>query len=189
MSLLPQQMLPQTQPLGRADNTGLIIIDKNWWLFFYNLYVNTFGSEGLTGDDVFGLEQIDVDVLGTDTAALRQPLDNLQVQTDPAPPAATDYPDISLALMLSQLSELPDPIATAQPFLALTPGASPWGYTAAYNGTVTITGGTVSAIDLARQGTSISTGLIVGLIPVRRGDTVTVTYTVAPTATFIPGGP
>ncbi len=126
MSLLPQQMLPPTQPLCRPDPAGLLIIDKNWWLFFYNLYTNTFGSQGLTGDDVFGFEQSDVDALGIDTAALRQPIENLQVQTDATPPAATDYPGISLALLMAQLGDLPDAVPAAQPLLALTPGASPW---------------------------------------------------------------
>ncbi len=33
MSLLPQQILPPTMPLGRVDEDGLVIIDQNWWLF------------------------------------------------------------------------------------------------------------------------------------------------------------
>jgi hypothetical protein len=187
VSLLPQQMLPPTQPLCRQDPAGLFIIDKNWWLFFYNIYVNTFGSQGLTGDDVFGFEQSDIDVAGVDTAALRQPIENLQVGLEDALPSP--LPDTSAALLLAQCDDLVPAAPVAQPFLALTPGASPWGYTALFSGSVAITGGTVSDIALARQGTSIATGLIAGLIPVSRGDTVTVTYSVVPTATFIPGAP
>lgn len=188
MSLLPQQMLPPTQPLGKMDQAGMLIMDKNWWLFLYNLYTNIIGPDGMPGDEAFAYEQGDAEMLQADAAATRRDLDAVSMQLDQTFPAATDYPDISLALMLAQLSDLPDAPAAAQPFLALTPGASPWGYTAPFSGAIAITGGTVSAIALARQGASISTGLIAGLIPVSRGDIVTTTYTVAPTATFIPGG-
>ena len=41
MSLLPNQILPQTVPLGRVEAKGdgseIIVIDKDWWLFLYNI--------------------------------------------------------------------------------------------------------------------------------------------------------
>src|SRR6185369_6862939 len=120
-------MLPPTQPLCRADPTGLMIIDKNWWLFLYNLYVNTFGSQGLTPEVVFGITEADIDAAGADTSALRQAIENLQILPDYVP-SASDLPGIAQALLLAQLDDLPDPAPSAQPFLALTPGASPWTY-------------------------------------------------------------
>ena len=69
---------------------------------------------------------------------------------------------------------------------AITVGASPYAYTAALGGTVAVSAGTVSAITLTRSGLVIATGITSGLIPVRNGDIVTVTYTAAPTMVFIP---
>ena len=69
---------------------------------------------------------------------------------------------------------------------AITVGASPFAYTATTGGTVAISAGTVSAVTLTRASTVIATGVLAGLIPVRNGDIVTVTYTAAPTMVFIP---
>ena len=43
MSLLPGQILPQSIPIGKVnvDGNGNVIIDKNWWLFLYNLALGT----------------------------------------------------------------------------------------------------------------------------------------------------
>lgn len=54
------------------------------------------------------------------------------------------------------------------------------------NGFLTVSGGTVSAIEY-RRGTSgafASIGATSGPVPVRNGDSVKITYTVAPTVTF-----
>lgn len=49
MSLLPGQIIPATMPIGTVQPDGKsILVDKNWWLFFYNLYLHTTGS---TSDD------------------------------------------------------------------------------------------------------------------------------------------
>ena len=67
----------------------------------------------------------------------------------------------------------------------ITVGVSPYAYTAQSNGHVVVTGGTVSAISLTRV-SAHATGFTAGFIPVGNKDVVTVTYTVAPTMTFIP---
>lgn len=71
---------------------------------------------------------------------------------------------------------------------AIAPGASPYAYTASAAGTVTIEGGTVTAVTLKR-GTpaAISVGSATGLlVPVSAGDIVTTTYSAAPTMNFVP---
>jgi hypothetical protein len=68
---------------------------------------------------------------------------------------------------------------------SITVGASPFAYTAQNNGHVVVTGGTVSAISLTRVSVH-ATGLTAGLVPVGNKDVVTVTYSAAPTMTFIP---
>lgn len=74
----------------------------------------------------------------------------------------------------------PDSIA------AVTVTASPFTYTASGPGFVSIIGGTFSAATLNRAGTAIAFGTTTRAIPVGQGDKVTVTYTVAPTISFVP---
>ena len=68
----------------------------------------------------------------------------------------------------------------------VTVGASPFSFAASYQGNLLVEGGTVSAIDLVRGTTIISTGMTSGFIPVSRNDIVIITYTVLPNVTFIP---
>jgi hypothetical protein len=68
----------------------------------------------------------------------------------------------------------------------ITPGASPYAYTATDTGMVYVSGGTVSLVSLARGGTSVATGLLAGGIFMRAGDVLTTTYAVAPTMTWVP---
>lgn len=75
-------------------------------------------------------------------------------------------------------------LSSAPPQVAITVGASPFTYTAPNPGRVVIQGGTVSLIELGRNGAFVTTGIIVGVIPVSRDDQIRVTYTVLPTLTF-----
>lgn len=63
---------------------------------------------------------------------------------------------------------------------------SPFVYRAPTAGTLSITGGTVSSITLTRNTVTTPTGITAGLVPVANGDTVTITYSAAPTVNFIP---
>ncbi|MGV0128854.1 hypothetical protein [Burkholderia gladioli] len=70
---------------------------------------------------------------------------------------------------------------------SITVGASPFVYTAPAAGTVLIVGGTVSAVTLKRGSPSaVSVGATAGSVPVSAGDIVTVTYSGAPTMSFVP---
>lgn len=68
---------------------------------------------------------------------------------------------------------------------AVAVSASPTSFTAAGSGTVVISGGTISAVTLTRAGSVVSFGTT-RVVPVANGDLVTVTYSVAPTISFIP---
>lgn len=73
------------------------------------------------------------------------------------------------------------------PIAAVTPGASPYTYTAAAAGSVVITGGTVSNIQLKRGATTITIATATGaVVPVSAGDQVITTYSAAPTMNFVP---
>lgn len=83
---------------------------------------------------------------------------------------------------LAQLAGAPGPIVPN-----ITPGPSPFAYQAPSNGTLAITGGTVSSITLARARVSgVNVGFTSGSVAVAANDVVTITYSVAPTINFIP---
>lgn len=82
------------------------------------------------------------------------------------------------AVRISQLS-------AERPIAAVAPDVSPFIYTATTIGHMMVRGGTVSAIVLDRSGTDV-TCQSNQFIPMAANDTVTVTYSVAPTMTFIP---
>lgn len=67
----------------------------------------------------------------------------------------------------------------------LVMGASPYSWNAPGPGTVTLSGGTLSAVSLARD-TVTATLPLAGAVPVSRGDVVTITYVVAPVVKFFP---
>jgi hypothetical protein len=68
---------------------------------------------------------------------------------------------------------------------AVAVSASPTNFTASERGTVAISAGTLTSVTLTRAGTAVSLGTS-RTIPVSAGDVVTVSYSVAPTMSFIP---
>lgn len=190
MSLLPQQITPPTEPIGKVNEAGEVIAETNFWLLLYNIWLNTLGTgSGLPADALIDLESTDLDAVNTDAIALRQPINNALLQAMQPSDVVVgldDLPDLQRALLLAQDGIIPDPQPRAQPAQSVAIGASPFTYTAAFDGTVVVTGGTVSAIALIRQGTSVATGLTSGLFPLSRLDQLQITYSVAPTATFLP---
>lgn len=70
---------------------------------------------------------------------------------------------------------------------AVTPGASPYTYSAPVGGALIVQGGTVTLIEFSRDGvTWFDTGVIAGMLPVNAADQLRITYAVAPTLTFVP---
>lgn len=65
------------------------------------------------------------------------------------------------------------------------PDASPFSYTASMRGSLLVAGGTVSAIAITRGRDVIGTSMTSGVVPLSQGDIATITYTVAPTLTFL----
>lgn len=192
MSLLPQQILPQTIPIGTVDpNTGNVTIDKNWWLLLYNLCENALGSSNNApqSDNTQLIANTDTDITDTDATVLQLPIQNLAVQVETTQVSSSDLPDIARSLLLAQIALLPDPIPLAQPFLNVTPTGSIFSYTAPSAGAISVRSGNVSNINLTRQGATFATGITTGIIPVSRNDSIQVTYSSAPTITFIPGSP
>lgn len=63
---------------------------------------------------------------------------------------------------------------------------SPASFVAASDGLYVVSGGTVSAIDYGRGGAFTSLGVTGGVVPIKQGDTLRVTYSSAPVVRFIP---
>lgn len=74
------------------------------------------------------------------------------------------------------------------PTAAVLVGASPFKFVAAQGGTLIVNGGSTTQISFSRDGNNFFiTGLTAGMFPVSQGDTVQITYPVAPpTITFVP---
>ena len=71
--------------------------------------------------------------------------------------------------------------------MTVTPTASPFSFQANWRGFMIIQGGTVSLIQFSRDGvTNINTGITSGCVPLSFGDLVIVTYSSAPTMTWVP---
>lgn len=181
MSLLPSRILPETEPIGEMRPDGTVIISHNWWLLIYNLVLNSFGG-GVTGDNAFGYEQVDVDISNTDAVALQQPVENTRLLIEDPYPTSID----STALLLAVDALLQDPIPAPQPFQVLTVSASPFNYTASSNGSLLIESGAITAIGITRGAGVIVATTTPGFYPLSRGDRLTLTYTSTPLATFIP---
>lgn len=75
-----------------------------------------------------------------------------------------------------------------RPPVAVTPGASPYAYTAPSNGTLYVANGGVGAMTITR-GTAAAcpVGAFYGAKRLMAGDVLTITYTTAPTLNFLPG--
>jgi len=77
-------------------------------------------------------------------------------------------------------------VSAAAPIQSVTLTGSPFSYRAGSAGSLSISGGTVSAITLTRNNTSIPLGGTAGTFPVANGDLLTITYSGPPTVSFIP---
>lgn len=75
---------------------------------------------------------------------------------------------------------------TGGAFVAVTAGASPYTYTAAAVGNMVISGGTITALSLARGSQSVALPISTPIVPFDNSDALTITYSAAPTLTFVP---
>lgn len=190
-----QQGFPQvTSPLVDL-NTGRI--DQAWLQLLISLWNRTGGGSG----DFIVSDQIVLDLAfqdGQDAEPVRQDFfaevsENLPLPVDPFEQG--ENIQITLQDFFSGDEQQPPALPPAMdedtppvvwPIETITVGASPFTFTANLSGQLLITGGTVSQIDLDRKGTSVTTGLTAGLLPLAEFDQCIVTYTVLPTIYFIP---
>jgi len=71
--------------------------------------------------------------------------------------------------------------------VSITVGGSPFTFLNPYPGNVVVSGGTVTTIEVSRDGIEFfNTGIITGQVFLCPGDMVRVTFVVAPTMTWMP---
>lgn len=144
MSGLPNQIPQQSVPfIESADGAKPAYVDINWYLWLYNLSKSVFGTGGGGSTPASPYDALDAADLFAQTADIPQA-----------------YRKISnLAALIGSNTVLPDPTPAAQPVQSVTPGASPFTYTALANGVLSVTGGAVSSISIIRQGVTVATGI------------------------------
>ena len=177
------------------DRTGLM--SREWYRFLLNLFTLT-GS----GSNAASLQDVQLGPPGADEAALMATLQTYADITPAAAPAVADVLfDAAAQLAPPAVQAAPGAFDTLDPpafldvpgrFLlpaGVAPGASPYTYqnTSGRPGDMIVSGGAVSAIAFSRDNaTFYSVGTVSGVFPLSAYDFLRVTYTVAPTMTFIP---
>ncbi len=187
ISQLPNQIPPQSAPVLMDGGNGSQVFETNWWLFLYNIanQVLTLAGGSVNLPDSVSIAILDSEIFDTDALQSSRQVTNLALMA-PDIDAGPTLRDFSSLMALASDGLLPDVSPRAQPAAAVTVGASPFTFTASFDGTLAVSGGTVSAISLTRQGVTVPMGVVAGPIPVSRLDQVQITYTVLPTANFLP---
>lgn len=126
MSLLPDRIPPPTEVLGHADEAGNVTIDKNWWLYFYNVGSNSIGSSGSVSDETLELlESVNVDIALAGVPTNAQAVGMLLYRQTDAERAANvapvnyDYPPGNMLRYGADLSGVADSTAAIQAALTV----------------------------------------------------------------------
>lgn len=154
------------------DRTGLM--SREWYRFLLRLFSITGG-----GNNAVSLQDVQLGPLGAEGTAFQAAL-QAYVDVTPAAAPAVD--------MLGPPALLDVPGRFLLP-AGVTPGASPYTYqnTSGRPGDVIVSGGAVLDIAFSRDNaTFYGAGVVSGVFPLSAYDFLRVTYTVAPTMTFIP---
>ena len=177
------------------DRTGLM--SREWYRFLLNLFTLTGG-----GSNAVSLQEVQLGPPGTDEAAILAAFQTYADVTPPVTPATVGASfDAAAQLAPPAVQAAPGAFDTLDPpafldvpgrFLlpsGVTPGASPYTYqnTSGRSGDMIVSDGVVSAIAFSRDNaTFYGVGVVSGVFPLSAYDFLRVTYTVAPTMTFIP---
>lgn len=144
MSGLPTLIPTQSTPISTDSNGNPIQVELDWWLWLYNLSVQVNGTGGGGSTPSSPYDALDTAQLFAQTSDIPQAFRQIQ----------------NLTALLQSTSALQDPTPAAQPAQTISVGASPFTFTALFNGVLSVTGGTVSSVSLIRQGVSVATGII-----------------------------
>lgn len=140
--------------------------------------------------DVFNtrvVESLGEDLGGVDVAGIARRLADIEslLQTLDGGPSLRD---LANAILLATDALLPDPPPAAGAVIPITPGSSPFTYTAIHDGTMFISGSVSSTIALSRYGVNVPLGMSDGTIPLRANDQLMLTWSggTPPTLNYLP---
>lgn len=136
---IPQQSVPllQSTPGKKSE-----YMDVNWYLWAYNISQAVLGLSGtgtVPASPYDSLQSVNLIAQGADLPQAYRRIENLSAQLAMPP--------------------LQDVAPFAKPAQTITPGVSPFTYTALANGLLSVTGGAVSAVSIIRQGITVATGI------------------------------
>ena len=210
-TILPQQIPPQATPF---DTKGQTFVSLDWYLFLYNMALQTLPQQNGTvpTSEADIIDMIDLDAAGSDVPQAYRQVQNealladQEAQTIGSDVAGLPQRDINVqalltdsdigpslqdfanALLLASDGLLQDPMPPAGPVIPITPGASPFTYTAIHDGTICISGPPSATINVIRYGTTVPTGMTEGTIPMRKNDQVSISWSggTAPVMNYLP---
>ena len=154
------------------------------------MYGRTGGPIGDQGIDVFGdvFSDSSQESLYLDSVAQPASVESLAEMVVQPPEVVAPQADVQQpANEAAQAFEMVfQPPVYGSAIRAVVAGVSPFAFRAQQDGSLSIVGGTISALALSRAGVSVSLAATTPIVPLSPGDAVTITYTVAPTLNFIP---
>ena len=122
-----------------------------------------------------------------DISVLAKKIANIELLI-PAEDVSASIQQLASAIALASDPLPQDPPAPAGPVIPITPGASPFTYTAIHDGTICISGPPSATINVIRYGVTVPTGMTDGTIPMRKNDQVSITWSggTAPVMNYLP---
>ncbi|MCA8018073.1 hypothetical protein [Burkholderia metallica] len=138
-------------------------------------------------DNARALEALGEDLIGVEIASIWRRLTNIEMMLETLDTGAS-LRDLANAILLATDAVPQDPAPAAGAVIPITPGASPFTYTAIHDGTMFISGSVSATLALTRYGVNVPLGMSDGTVPLREKDQLTLTWSggTAPTMNFLP---
>ena len=212
---LPEQIPPPSEPIGYDNDGRPITADYGWYLFLYNLFIQTI-SQGanVPASQSDWIDMVDLDAATTDQIQAYRQISNIEeqiseelsladvmrIEKQALNIAQSASPEITFAdiqkihreltnlYLLATDEFLQDPLPPAGAVIPIIPGVSPYTYTAIHDGTIAISGTASTNINIIRYGVSVPTGMTDGTIPMRKKDQIQISWSgaTAPTMNYLP---
>lgn len=161
------------------ERTGLI--SREWYRYLFNQFITVMNTASAVGEKAVQIPGIDGEPGEDGQMGIPGPIGPVGPQGVMG--FGIDGQDAEEVWMFIGGQKPP----ASAPF-SISVGASPFVYTAIFDGEVVVSGGGVTALEFSRDSgaTYFSMGALYAPSQVRAGDKIRVTYAAAPTMTFIP---
>jgi hypothetical protein len=117
MSLLPETILPITEPIGTVGEQS-VMMTKNWWLLLYNLVENVLGAGAngsLIEQESISFATSQASIATSDVPLLAAQIRALQIQQGHDAIPSSDVPGLALRISgLEMQQRPPDVVPSSQ---------------------------------------------------------------------------